>query len=134
MPATPRATTTPQGKQTPNKELIAYFSTRVGLQQRQYMSFESGFSLLCTIISARSRFLPEPRSSAKPPECDYLQRNVEELAWGLVLEPPKGHNMHLSHLKDIMDAITAAQEKFSRLKIEAPVLEEIKERVSKGDG
>ncbi|KAL8650749.1 MAG: hypothetical protein Q9226_005007, partial [Calogaya cf. arnoldii] len=118
---------------TDNKELIAYFSTRIGLQQRQYMSFESGFSLLCTIISARSRFLPEPRSSAKPPECDYIQRNVEELAFCLVLEPPKGHTMHLSYSKNVMDAITAAQEKFRRLKIETPVLEEMKEIVFNAD-
>lgn len=134
MPATLQAKPTPQRKQILNRELIAYFSTCIGLQHQRYMSFEAGLSLLCTLISARSRFLPKSRGEVNSPEYEYLQKNVEEVGMGLVLESPREHTMHLSHSIDIINAIESAQERFFCLVIEAPELGEMKKRLMRDVG
>ncbi|KAI4110574.1 MAG: hypothetical protein LQ339_001150 [Xanthoria mediterranea] len=122
----------PQDKPTINKNLIAYFSTSIGTQTQRYMTFESGFALLCTLISARSRFRPKPGSNVDRLEYDHLQKNVEEVVMGLVVEAPKPHTMHLAHSVHVFEAIEAARERFWGIGVEAPELAEMERMFWRG--
>ncbi|KAL8790325.1 MAG: hypothetical protein Q9213_000677 [Squamulea squamosa] len=118
MPIALSSNTTSQNAQNPSKKLIVYFAISIRLEPR-YMTFISGTSQLCTLISARGRFKP------KSPEHEYLQKNLEEVTKALVLEPDKGHGRHTSYLPDMVAALRTALEKFRLLGIDALELQEI---------
>ncbi|KAL8772931.1 MAG: hypothetical protein Q9209_001951 [Squamulea sp. 1 TL-2023] len=109
---------TPRNEHISHKVWIAYFTVGIRLEPK-YMTFASGLSQLCTLISARGRFKP------KSPEHEYLQKNLEEVREALVLEPSEGHGTYASYLPDIVATIRVAQEKFRQLEIDALELQEM---------
>ncbi len=131
MPALLQATKAPpEDKPVINKPLIAYFTTRIGHQPQRYMTFESGFTLLCSLLSARSYFQPNnPRSNFDRLAYNYLQRNVEEVVMGLVLEAPTTRTMHLARSEHVLAAIGKARERFWGSGVEAGELGEMEGRV-----
>ncbi|KAL8727946.1 MAG: hypothetical protein Q9166_005711 [cf. Caloplaca sp. 2 TL-2023] len=118
MPASIQSQQQPMLERVPDNGFIAYFMTSAGGRQ-QYMTFDSGFSQLTTLIRVRSRF------QNKPSLRNYLDKNVQEVVLSFIVERRENPSIETDCLPSVMEKIHAAHQHFRNLGIEAKELQKM---------